>query len=247
MAGKKQTVWFIGEARDRELRFCLREMEASSRGRSIELFASIDDIVDSETRPDVVVVLQEWPKQYREGQINRLIGRIMPEGRLLCVYGTWCESDGRNNADLWPHSVRVAARNAAERFGRELKLAERGEPPLPMTASRDERFEHNHSEQPPESLRRTSAHVACTDRQLKTTLEARLESAGVTVHTDARTCHSVVWAPDIPEQTADEINTFASEHRNRSLVIISALADPSKGHSPMLANDQQLIATVNSR
>jgi hypothetical protein len=242
MANNKQTVWFIGEARDRELRFCLREIESLSRGRSIELFASLDDI-DSDVDPAVVVVLQDWPKQYREGQINRLIGRIMPHGRLLCVYGSWCESDGRNNADLWPHGVRVAARNAPERFARELNGSDKNEEPLPLTASRDERFEHNHSKLPTESLRRTSAHVVASDKRLRASLEARLDACGVAIHSDARTCDTVMWAPDLKDQTPAGMADFAKEHKSRKVAFVSAMAEA--GQVPLLINDRQLLAAVS--
>lgn len=253
MAPTRETIWFIGKARDSELRFCLREMEAVSRGRSIELFAAIDD-VDPDGRPDIVVVLQDWSQQFRETEINRLLSITMPGGRVLVVYGSWCESDGRNT-DLWPHGVRVAARNAAERFERELRELACNGPSLPLTASRDERFEHNHSASPPESLRRVSAYVDSSDRHLRESLAERLRRGGVDVQKDSRVCDAILWAPGLDGLMA--ASQFAQKHRGRRVVAITEM--PTAAHRdvlaesgivdlvPMLVTDRQLLKSLVAR
>lgn len=252
MPSPQTTVWFIGEARDSELRFCLRELRSLTRAASVEHFESLTHLLDQQAQsgsrgngqPQLVIVLQDWPGQYRESQINALIGLAMPAGRLLCVYGSWCESAGRNNADLWPHGVRVAARNAPERIGRELRAMEQNEPALPLTAGRDERFEHNHSTPPTKTLRRTSAYVAGSDRRLRECLESRLEKNGITLHEDARTCDAVVWLPDVQEQTKAADQRFRREHNGRRIVSITAMGDPESS-SPILLTDRQLITALS--
>jgi hypothetical protein len=249
MAQARETIWFIGEARDRELRFCLREIEALAQGRTIKRFATGDE-VDPANNPDLVVVWQDWPNQYPEATTNRLMNLTMPAGRLLCVYGSWCESDGRNLPELWPHAVRVAARNAPERFERELKAVSHREPPLPLTASRDERFEHNHSDNPPDSLRRVTAAVVSDDSQLKATLIKRLEHGGVTVADDTRTCDTIVWTQGLPEQDMDSTTEFTREHSGRKVISIRSMPDPASRNQrdfeelPMLVNDRQLLKAL---
>lgn len=88
--------------------------------------------------PDLVIVCQHWSDEYGEADVQRLLVSF-PLARLVCCYGLWCESDGRTR-DVWPLSVRVPARCAAERIGRELEVIVGTRAPLPLTASRDEIF-----------------------------------------------------------------------------------------------------------
>jgi hypothetical protein len=93
---------------------------------------------DSGWFPDLVVVCQHWPEEFTEQDVRRLL-RMYPLARVTCCYGLWCESDGRNR-DIWPLSVRVPVRSAADRIGRELEVIAGFRRPLPLTASRDEVF-----------------------------------------------------------------------------------------------------------
>jgi len=88
--------------------------------------------------PDLVVVCQHWSDEFGEPDVQRLL-ESYPLARLVCCYGLWCESDGRTR-DVWPLSVRVPARSAAERIGCELAVIAGTRAPLPLTASRDEIF-----------------------------------------------------------------------------------------------------------
>ena len=88
--------------------------------------------------PDLVIVCQHWPDEYSERDVRWLLSSYSL-ARLVCVYGPWCESDGRTR-DIWPFSVRVPVRCSADRIGRELEVIAGASPPLPLTASRDEVF-----------------------------------------------------------------------------------------------------------
>jgi hypothetical protein len=91
---------------------------------------------------DLVVVMQDWPDQWSEGDIGRLM-RAFPLARLVCSYGPWCDSDGRNR-DLWPSGSRVPRELTAARITRELQyLATQAGSILPLTAGRDEVFEYD--------------------------------------------------------------------------------------------------------
>jgi hypothetical protein len=88
--------------------------------------------------PEIVVVCQHWPDEYPAADVERLLG-LFPLARLVCCYGLWCESDGRTR-EVWPLSVRVPVRCAADRLQRELEVLAGLRAPLPWTASRDECF-----------------------------------------------------------------------------------------------------------
>ena len=57
------------------------------------------DTSDARSEPDVIVVLQAWPDQYSVADANQVISRF-PLARLVCCYGPWCDSDGRNRS-IW--------------------------------------------------------------------------------------------------------------------------------------------------
>lgn len=88
--------------------------------------------------PQLVLVCQQWPDEFAENDVWRLIG-LYPLARLVCCYGPWCESDGRTR-ETWPLSVRVPVRSVADRIRRELDVITGLVRPLPLTASRDEVF-----------------------------------------------------------------------------------------------------------
>lgn len=227
MAQKNQTIWFIGEARDHELRFCLRELELIARGWSVELFSSVEE-TDTTDSPAMVVALQDWSEQYSVASINRLIGNVMPQGRLLCVYGSWCESDGRNG-DRWPHAVRVPARLAPERFQRELESISRNESALPLTAGRDERFEHNHSGVT--VLRKpVRAEVQIADSRLRDTMVARLAAIGAKFGSGGIV---VTDQASVVEQSAKSLLIGTMPHETGQI-------------APMLSNEKVLARRLRS-
>jgi hypothetical protein len=87
---------------------------------------------------DLIVVAQSWSDQYTPADVAALLSAA-PLARILCVYGRWCDSDGRTR-DIWPLAVRVPAEEFETRLRRELEVLERTLPPLPLTASRTEIF-----------------------------------------------------------------------------------------------------------
>jgi hypothetical protein len=91
---------------------------------------------DDQWFPDLVLVCQQWPDEFSESDVRRLLS-LYPLARFVCAYGLWCESDGRSR-DIWPLSVRVPVRCTADRMRRELEVVAGLRRPLPLTASRDE-------------------------------------------------------------------------------------------------------------
>lgn len=251
MTRSQPGIWFIGEARDRELRFSLREMERLVRGLQMELRLSPEDIPPGETA-DLIVVLQDWSDQYSQRQVNAVISATGGTGRLLVTYGAWCESDGRNRS-LWPHAVRVPARLAPERLRRELQHIRNGQPGLPLTASRDERFEHNYAAKP--ASIEAAVGLLIEDRELTTAFAERLKVAGAEVVPCASAPDVIVW---LPRPTVGCLSAQAeavtAQHPQSHIVALMAMPherDRAAFHEagiehlvPLLANEAQFTDAV---
>jgi hypothetical protein len=104
----------------------LRRVERLSAARVADLSA------------DLIVVCQSWSDEYTAGEVAALLSAA-PLARILCVYGRWCDSDGRTR-DVWPLAVRVPAAKFETRLLHELKVLAGTLPPLPLTATRTEIF-----------------------------------------------------------------------------------------------------------
>jgi hypothetical protein len=104
----------------------LRRIERISAARAADLAA------------DLIVVCQTWSDEYTAGEVTVLVSAA-PLARILCVYGRWCDSDGRTR-DIWPLAVRVPVAEFETRLWCELEVLDGMRPPLPLTASRTEIF-----------------------------------------------------------------------------------------------------------
>lgn len=91
-----------------------------------------------ELSASLIVVCQSWSDEYTIGQVTGLLSSA-PLARLLCVYGRWCDSDGRTRP-VWPLAVRVPISDFERRLQREIRVLEGARTPLPWTASRTEIF-----------------------------------------------------------------------------------------------------------
>lgn len=143
--------------------------------------------------PDLVVALQAWSDQFSAADVRDLLA-FAPLSRVLCVYGPWCDSDGRTRTS-WPLAVRVPAPDAAARIARELAwLQGVGAPaggavvsrvdagglagsPLPLTASRAEVFVETYASTPCRSIVPTSANVESPDPAFRHMLLSALRQA----------------------------------------------------------------------
>lgn len=130
---------------------------------------------------ELTIVLQSWPDQFSAAQVDGLIGATLFR-RLLCCYGPWCESDGRNRG-VWPDAHRVPLRIAARIVEWELLRLQRGQPAVPPTSARDEIFAYRLGEPEdwaplPGCLNQT-ALVVSPDRVLRQTVAALLREFGL--------------------------------------------------------------------
>lgn len=174
--------------------------------------------------PDLLVVVQDWPDQWSESDICRLM-QAFPLTRLVCSYGPWCDSDGRNR-DLWPSGSRVPRELTATRIARELQsLGRQAGNVLPLTAGRDEVFEYDCSEIRVGPGVRIAIHSP--DRAYREMLESAVAQwgcSGVALDSDPAV---VLWDAD-PWDAArcDDLKAFASAHPQlRILVLIGFIRD----------------------
>ncbi|MCR9198229.1 MAG: hypothetical protein NXI04_06270 [Planctomycetaceae bacterium] len=130
---------------------------------------------------ELTIVLQSWSDQFTTEEAGALVGATLFR-RLLCCYGPWCESDGRNRA-VWPDAHRVPLRIARRIVEWEVLRLQRGEPAVPPTSARDEIFAYRLGEPEewaplPDYLNQT-ALVVGPDRVLRQTVADLLEEFGL--------------------------------------------------------------------
>jgi hypothetical protein len=147
--------------------------------------------------PDLIIVAQSWPDQFSAAEVHRLLATF-PLARVVCCYGCWCDSDGRNRS-IWPPGSRIAAEFAPLRIERELRLltGQDRSPALPLTASRTEVFAHDYSAVP-RSESPASVRVVSPDRAWRAMLEQMLAAAGHSAvsDSDARHIDRIHWDAD---------------------------------------------------
>lgn len=137
---------------------------------------ALDACFSRDEPPDLVVVAQDWPDQFSRGDVQRLMADG-PLARLLCVYGPWCESDGRSR-EIWPAGVRVPLERAAGRLRHELAVICGEQPPIPWTATRDELLAVDYAIGGTESVPRRFVAIRAVDRVYREMLSDALIAAG---------------------------------------------------------------------
>jgi hypothetical protein len=91
--------------------------------------------------PDLLILVQTWSDEFAFSELLGLPG-IGPLSRMLCVYGPWCISDGRNRQNF-PLALRLPLEDLRPALRCEWgQLVGQVPPaaPLPWTAGRDEVF-----------------------------------------------------------------------------------------------------------
>lgn len=89
--------------------------------------------------PQLILILQHWPDEFSEAEVQALFA-MFPLTRIICCYGPWCQSDGRNRK-YWPASVRVPLSEVTFRIDAEVEVILGLRSPLEKTAGLDEVFE----------------------------------------------------------------------------------------------------------
>lgn len=188
-------------------------------------FEAADSIAEfrsaGETPPELVLVFQDWPEQYTAGEADWLLATHVTT-RILCAYGGCCESDGRTRR-IWPHAVRVPQWRLEPRLRREIEVIfGRGEP-LPLTASRRERFLFEHATQqetrpaPPRSVR-----IVTPDRVLAGSLAAFL---GESLQVDGAAEVVLLDVDPWNARTRTQLVELAEEHPRARIIALAGYPD----------------------
>ncbi len=175
----------IGNTRRREFLHFALWLCAQPTVKIVGEFASIEDAFADEglllADADMTIVLQSWSDQYSKTLADRLIGQTLFH-RLICCYGAWCESDGRNR-DIWPDAVRVSLRLAQSVVEREILRIADDEPAIPPTSARDEIFSYRLGElgdwKPISGLQDLNGAIVGADKVLRKTLSMLLSDLGM--------------------------------------------------------------------
>jgi hypothetical protein len=187
--------------------------------------ASLDAaLATTDSPPDLVVVMQDWPDQWSEAEIGGLL-RAFPLARLVCSYGPWCDSDGRNR-DLWPPGARVPRELTAARLARELQSLETGSSAvLPLTAGRDEVFEYDCGVCDPIAGVRIAIHSP--DRAYREMLESAVQKWGSSIVAGDANPAVILWDADPWDaQRQEQLASLVAEHpQSQILALVGFLRD----------------------
>ncbi len=180
----------VGQTERAEAKPLVEWLSAALRPAEQRQFSDLTLALDVASRanaiPDLIVIVQSQPDEFAPTEIASLFA-FAPLARVVVAYGGWCESDGRNRS-LWPLAARVSMSNAAARIEREWQLlhAAIGIEALPLSASREEVFAHDHC-----LLKQTSSpqnvFVVSSDPAYRRFLKELLAAAGHTVNASDRT------------------------------------------------------------
>ncbi len=102
--------------------------------------AALSQLDAEASTPDVIVVVQSYPGEFADWQIDRL-RRVAPLARFVAVLGSWCEGEMRSGSP-WSGAVRVYWHQWAPQCHRELERLLAGQESLwslPLTACEEER------------------------------------------------------------------------------------------------------------
>lgn len=189
-------ILIIGEVNRAEVTALMEWIPETLRGATLTglkgIEAAIGRIQRTQQLPDLIIVIQSHPDEYRRSEVDAL-GLLVPLARWIVCCGAWCESEGRTR-QLWPLAVRVPLRSAMSRIRDEWRLL-CGEDvrPLPLSGSREEAFAADHR-----SLAKASGQIAVLvdspDLEYARYLCELLVEAGHEVH---RADTNSEWSPQV--------------------------------------------------
>lgn len=174
-------VLVIGNWRSPDFRPALAGIPADALSEVPDIPAAFQLLAQTDSYPDLIVVCQHWPDEYPQGEVQRLPA-LAPLARLLCIYGPWCEADGRNRSS-WPAATRCPHSLAPLRVKQLIQAHQAGRSPLPMTASRDESWLEQFATPPldaePLASSPSQVHVHAADRRWRESISQALNDAGI--------------------------------------------------------------------
>jgi hypothetical protein len=194
MTPSPRNVLLLGDPALDEFREAIETIRQQVPGEHVRAATGAEDLAAlvgaGGWHPDLIVVLQSWPDQFSENDIHKLLA-ICPLARIVCCFGSWCDSDGRTRS-IWPLAVRIPIVAARRRLIRELALLENHDGssvPLPLTASRSEIFENDYTAPADSALEKPPAgavSVFSPDWPFRQMLEAAARDWGYRLHEASR-------------------------------------------------------------
>ncbi|QDT51005.1 hypothetical protein Pan258_50880 [Symmachiella dynata] len=219
------TLLLVGNAEHAEMH-CVAETVAilvpTKQLFRAEAIADIEPVLaTSGAFPDLVIVCQTWPDEFTRGEISHLF-EMFPLATVLCCFGSWCESDGRNR-DLWPPATRTAAAESAGLIRRVWEDAAAGRPPLPATAAIEEVFERQHAGAIGHLGRDKtgSVHVSSADPAIRAWLNDALVAANFQTAAADAPWQAAIWdAPVWDERAAQQLKRFHDAHPDKGILVL---------------------------
>lgn len=160
-----------------------KELTSLEPGIQVFLCPALADFPSEETDrahvtpvPEILVVLQEQPEEAFPRRVRALLSDL-PLTRLIVSYGPWCDSDGRTR-QVWPLACRVPQHLLLRRLRHEASVVRGDVPPLPLTADREECWEHDFVLEVKPIRRELSIMVATSDPAIADWLSDALLAAG---------------------------------------------------------------------
>jgi hypothetical protein len=205
----------------------LRELAPGTAPHGIAALPQLLRLAAEGMQFDLIVVAQSWPAQFSREEVLALI-RAAPLARLVCCYGPWCDSDGRNGT-YWPAGCRVPLAGARTRLARALGMAgaapaaRNAESPrsrealLPLTASRNEVFDYDFAAIASPVAGSPAVAVNSPDAAWLRMIDRALRAAGCRL-TTPRAASVLVFDADPFENRATEIPFLLREHGQAAIV-----------------------------
>lgn len=177
---------------------------------------------------EIIVICQNWPDEYKSGDVIQLM-TLSPLSRLICCQSLWCESDGRNR-DVWPLSLRVAARSFAARIDSEFQMLTGTKAAIPVTASRDELIgltvpQINSCNTQIKSQIKYS--LDSPDMVLRGWFNALLQKLGCEPAADIKTAELLIWDIDpVTPERLEALIEIAATCSHKSIYVLAGMILP---------------------
>ena len=218
----------VGDAHSAEMSLVPEAAARHLRGWELREFRGLNPLLTDGPAdgffPDLVLVCQRWRDEYSAHAVREGLAQF-PVARWICVYGAWCESEGRHGS-RWPMAVRVPLRTLETRLATEAAVVKGDIPALALTAARDEVFEFDtQNKYPRHEGSEVRVAIHSPDRELRGWLSDLCSQAGLTVDSPPGESGSarIVIADFDPLTEATRVQLRAQRQNNPESKVVALL------------------------